>query len=160
MERRFVKIGMSKQSVSTIILKASAIVKKMTGDANFSTSNPDLVTYDTAIVDLISLQTQLQGAGGGTDLTAARNTASEKLQNLTRQLAAYVDNIADGNGAIILSSGFELRNLSSPVGFLSPPRLKVASGEGREVQVGVLRAYHTDVKGRQAHLPHLKSGIR
>jgi hypothetical protein len=32
----------------------------------------------------------------------------------------------------------------------------VAFGEGREVQVGVLRAYHTGVKGRQAYIYRIR----
>ena len=156
MEKRFVKIGMSGQSVATIILKASAILESMTGNASFPTPNPDLAVYDAAIQELIALQTQIQSAGGGSDLTALRNTALDSVMGLTRQLAAYVDNVADGNGDVILSSGFELRSLPSPVGFLSPPELKVAFGEGREVQTGTLRAYHGGVKGRTGYIYRIR----
>lgn len=152
MKKRFVKMGMNGQSVPNILIKATAVFEGMTGNANFPTPNPDLADYDAAIQNLINLQTQLQGAGGGKDLTGLRNTALNTLKNLTRQLAAYVDNVADGDGDIILSSGFEVRNLPSPVGYLSPPELKVVFGEGNEVQVGTLRAYHGGVRGRTGYV--------
>lgn len=156
MEKRFVKIGMSGQSIATVILRATVVYENLTGNPNFPTPNPDLTTYDAAIKDLVSAQTQLTGAGGGKDLTALRNTALNNVKSLTRQLAAYVDNVADGNGDIILSSGFELRNLPSPIGYLSPPDLKVVFGEGREVQVGVLRAYHGGVRGRTSYVYRIR----
>jgi hypothetical protein len=49
-----------------------------------------------------------------------------------------------------------MRSPPSPVGFLSAPGLKVTFGEGREVQVGVLRAYHSGVKGRQAYVYRIR----
>lgn len=147
---------MNGQSVSTIIQRAKAVHSSMKDNPNFVTPNPDLTTYDTAIKDLEELQTQLTSAGGGKDLTALRNTALEQVKSLTRQLAAYVDNVADGNGDIILSSGFELRNLPSPIGLLSPPDLKAAFGDGREVQTGVLRAYHGGVSGRISYVYRIR----
>ena len=156
MDKRRIKIGLRNLSAPNIILKARAILEGMTSNANFPTPNPDLTVYAAAVAELTAVQTQLQAAGGGKDLTNLRNTALETVKDLTRQLASYVDNVANGIGDIILSSGFELQNVPSPIGFLSPPELKVVFGEGQELQIGVLRAYHRGVKGRTSYVYRIR----
>lgn len=156
MDKRRVKIGLRNLSVPKIMLKARTLLESLTGNPNFPVPNPDLAVYAAALAELTALQTQHEAAGGGKDLTMLRNTALETVKNHTRQLAAYVDHVANGNGDMIRSSGFETHQIPAPIGLLSPPDLKVVFGHGQELQIGMLRAYHQGVKGRTSYVYRIR----
>ena len=44
------------------------------------------------------------------------------LDDLTVQLAVYVENVANGNGATMQLAGFQLANPPVPIGQLPPPQ--------------------------------------
>ncbi|MBK5285292.1 MAG: hypothetical protein JJE25_07790, partial [Bacteroidia bacterium] len=79
-------------------------VDDMTGNANFTTPAPPLLTISAAALDLEKKYNLAQG-GGPAD-TIAQNAAEEVLDDLMRDEADYVDDVADGDPVIISSGGF------------------------------------------------------
>ena len=90
---------------------------------DFPTPNPALTVYNTAAsnVDsrLATLATMEQNLETERTLLAADVV---KLDALTTQLADYVENIANGNGATMQLAGFQLANPPVPIGPLPPPQ--------------------------------------
>jgi hypothetical protein len=96
-------------SVAQEISKAGSIVVAMTGNTNFTTPNPALADVADAIGELQNAQQQVDANGGGKLFTSVRDTARKLLKTLMSQLVAYVNNIANGNAAIIMSAALELK---------------------------------------------------
>jgi hypothetical protein len=96
-------------SVAQEVSKASSVAVAMEGNINFETPNPTLETVGDAIGQLQNAQQQVDANGGGKVFVTARNTARKLLKALMSQLVAYVNNIANGDAAIILSAALELK---------------------------------------------------
>ena len=89
----------------------------------FPTPNPALTAYNTAISNVASRLTAISMMEQ--NLTTERSLLADdvtELDNLTTQLAAYVENRADGDAATIQLAGFELANDPTPIGQLPPPQ--------------------------------------
>ena len=81
-------------------------ISKITGNTYFTT--PD-IPMATATTQVNTLETDFVAAKTGAHQAVAKMHQSEKIADATfRKLALYVDRIADGNDAIILSSGFHI----------------------------------------------------
>ncbi len=91
----------------------------------YPTPTPTLVEVAAARV---ALQTAIIGAmDGGLTAVAIRRVREQDLRLLLNQLAGYVSSLAEGNALAILSSGFDLKRLSSPSGeLLAPADLQAA----------------------------------
>jgi hypothetical protein len=96
-------------SVAQEISKASSIVVAMTNNENFPTPNPTLADVSDAIGELQNAQQQVDANGGGKVFITARDSIRQALRALMSQLVAYVNNIANGDAAIILSAALELK---------------------------------------------------
>ena len=77
----------------------------MTGNVNFETPDPSLESLSEV---LSNYEEQLSAARrrGSPEDTARKNTARTELEQLLKKLAFYVTNTADGDLAVLLSSGF------------------------------------------------------
>lgn len=107
-------------TVAQEISKASSVVVAMTGNVNFTTPNPTLADISDAVGELQDAQQQVDANGGGKVFTMARNTMRKQLRTLMTQLVAYVNNIANGDAAIILSAALELKKPPVRKGKLGP----------------------------------------
>jgi hypothetical protein len=115
------------------------MVLRMTGNLSFPTPDVPLSQITTASN---SLETAFNAAqGGGPQQTAALHLASKQWDGLMRKLAIYVNRIADGNEAMILSSGFHTTHQPKPA---LHPEFRVEHGELSGEIVGHHKAY----KGR------------
>lgn len=104
MAKAKVKINFIKIPIPEKIQYARDRVLNMTGNANFPTPAPPLPVIGTAATDLETKYNKAQG-GGQAD-TIAQNAAEVVLDDLMRDIADYVDDIADGSEVIISSAGF------------------------------------------------------
>lgn len=112
-----VKLGWHRKTVPEKIIKGEYIVQQMTANAGiFVTPLPALADVTTAHDNLI--QTAVAAEAGGTALTLAKNNAEDAYDALIAQLMSYVQNVSNGDEAIILQSGMDVRRTPSP---LPPP---------------------------------------
>ena len=86
--------------------KSKTVVNSLTGNASFTVTTP-------TIADFTLLQTAYSNAldkttGGDRQLIALKNQAKDDLLNAMRQLAMDVDAQANGDKALLLSTGFDL----------------------------------------------------
>lgn len=85
-----------------------------TGVVNGLTQNADIFDLppvkptDLSVADQALLTANANAINGGTDDTEARDVAFEAVVSLLRQLAAYVEDVAKGDAAIIEKAGFKV----------------------------------------------------
>jgi hypothetical protein len=142
-----VKIGISDLSPAELVLKGKHLVESMTGNANFTTPNPDLAVVDTALDDLSAAT--IAAFNRDKEKIAIRNQQAEEVKALIRQLSSYVQNVSAGDELIILSSGFEVRKSPEPVGI--PVQVENLSAEGTKA-AGELKLDWKAVKGASSYV--------
>jgi len=131
------KMGFSNLSIPAYIIRCSAIKNAVEANvATFATPEPPLATIDAAI-QLLAERQQAVEDNPSTDATYLRNEAKDALHPLMVQLATYVSGVANGNGDIILLSGFSLVKSKSSVGLLPPP--DTIKRQVDELNVGEIR---------------------
>jgi len=82
--------------------------------ANPKFGDPD-VTYDQLKAATDKLEKSiLAAASGGKEETALMNQAEAEWDKIMRLVARYVERIADGDGAVMLSAGFDLAKQTNP----------------------------------------------
>src|SRR5690606_9126614 len=79
--------------------------------------------------------------------------ALQEVRRLTAQLAAYVNNVGNGNENVLLGSGFDLRALPTPVGLQpAPSGIRLTTDL---LPLGTVRIYHKgNPKRRIYHYQH------
>jgi len=103
------------------------ILNKMTGNANFTTPVPALADIETSLKDYQSALAQAKG--GSKEQTSLKRDKRQALEALLRDLAAFVQVAGKNNGTVMLSSGFDLRKASAPIGILAKPvAVKIVPG--------------------------------
>src|SRR4051812_43690741 len=119
--------GFSKLSDEALVIRASVIVTNLTNNPNYSTPDPALATVTDANVafkDSVTLSMT-----GGRENTADKNRKREILEGLLNTLALYVQRNCMNDRAILLSSGFDAKKPSVPIGVLhKPENVKVEPG--------------------------------
>lgn len=145
--KRQIKIGLSGLNAAGLISKTNNIVAAMTGNADFPTPTPEL----TAIIAANSeLQTAAEAAVyGDSRVILNRKNKQVIVEDLLRQLAAYVMMTANGDGAMIATSGFELRRLPEPMPPLAKPLSFVAN---RGTHDGSADLEWKSVRGSQSYI--------
>jgi hypothetical protein len=110
---------------------AQNIHDQITGNASFTTPSPTMLVFQGHIDDAAAAI-----LAAGSAVTAARvavqakHLAMDVLNNDTVLLAAYVDNVAQGDEEKILSSGFLVRAAKTPVSLPTAPiMVEVFAGE-------------------------------
>lgn len=138
------KMGLFGISIPQYIVRCSAIRSATEENvAIFPTPEPPLATIQTAI-ELLAARQQAVEQQSGKDATFLRDEAKDALHPLMVQLAAYVSNVAKGDGEIIISSGFDIVTSASSVGVLPPPQTIKRKVDG-EAQ-GSIRLYWQGVE--------------
>jgi hypothetical protein len=113
-----VKTGLNNLTPLEKVKLAEHVVEKMTGNPNFTTPIPTLVSVSAAATALFDAENAMDGSK---NKTSVRNTAEKALVKKMRQLQSYVDTIADGDTDVITSSGMDVRDARTPSTILEPP---------------------------------------
>lgn len=88
------------------------VVSKMTDNASFT--NPDVeITALKSKTELLETRS-VASLSGGKEATALMHQTETEWDDMMRKTARYVDRIADGDSAMILSAGFNLAKQPSP----------------------------------------------
>jgi hypothetical protein len=126
--------------------KTHEILTSMTGNTNFPTPIPALADVTTA-ADAYTAALAKAGTGNRIDV-ADKNAKRETLIGLLRSLSTYVNLVAKGDAAMILSSGFNISKDRQPVALTKPENLRVENGLGSGQLFVTVKA----VKGAYAYL--------
>lgn len=116
-----------KLSDSSLNFKAKTVVISLTGNSNFPVMTP-------TIADFTIIQTNFSDAlekaiSGDRKLIALKNQAKDELLNAMRQLAMDVDAQANGDKALLISSGFDLGSSGDSTSVLGiPSDFKILDG--------------------------------
>jgi len=104
MRKSKVIISFSRTPVPSLIEFTRNVVTKMTGNANFTSADVPLTQIISAAT---TLETKYNAAmGGGKQQTADMHLARKVLEDLLHREGLYIERIANGNEAIIMSSGY------------------------------------------------------
>ncbi len=127
--------------------KALRLQTMMTGNINYPSPLPDLVT--TFLPAMNALNTAItEAATFDRNKIVARNLRSTEMKALIKQLGAYVQNVSNGDADKILSSGFELRKQPTPIGVVAQPQSLVARATLID---GEIRLYWASVNGASSY---------
>lgn len=151
--RRKIKLGLAGLNATKIIEKATLILTKMTGNANFPDPTPSLADL-TAANEALSAANAAAASGDRAAITVRKNQ-EQVVANMLRTLAAYITMASDGNDAVIQSSGFELQNLPEPQPNLSRP---VAFKSLRGQHQGDVELSWRRVRGAMSYLIEMTTG--
>ncbi|MCB1063564.1 MAG: fibronectin type III domain-containing protein [Verrucomicrobiae bacterium] len=145
-----VKLGLQRKSDANLSLFCNNHQAQMDGNANFPAPMPDVVTYDAALTDynaemanVLALEDELAAA------RARRKKARDVLEKLTTERGDYVNIESKGEAAKVLSSGFDVRGPSTPIGELAAP-INLASKMG--TMDGEIRLSWKTVSGARSYL--------
>ena len=112
MKTKRVIINFMRLAIAALIVFGRSVVAKMTGNANFINPNPKLVDV-TAAIDDMEAKAALAKDGSKTDKSNAK-VAKKKAVDILRQLAWWVEGVANGDENILTSSGFMLSKDPEP----------------------------------------------
>lgn len=122
-------IDVSKRTDAELDNDAQAIVTALTGNASFPTPSPTLIVVGAAITAYQDAMND--AANGGPANTELKDQKREELEDILRQLGAYIELVADGDAAKMLSSGFKISKTPTPVGPLPKPTGFEVKPEGK-----------------------------
>lgn len=155
---KMAKAGMTGLKPVEKVAHARAVVVAMTGNLNFTTPTPTLIQVGDDADDLdVKI---MEAANGDREKIALRNKAERVLDDRMLRLSLYVSNVAQGDEAIILSSGFQARRTPEPIGQPAQPQnLRIESGPVpgslllRWGAVNGAYIYHVEMNGTEALPP-------
>jgi hypothetical protein len=108
-----VKLGISGLPIFQKIDKSKIITLLMTGNPNFPSPIPTMATV-TQITNQLETATTVKGKSGSKSDTTAMRKKEEDLDLALKQLASYVESVANQNEdtaeAVIQSAGMEVRS--------------------------------------------------
>lgn len=132
-----------KLSVSKKIEFCKNVYNKMNGNTTFPTPDVPNAQINTAV---LNLETDYTAAlGGGHALVAKMHQSEKVIDDLMRKQANYVDRIANGNEAIIMSAGFHVSKQPAPK--QKPDFLVEANGDH-----GVIKLAHKAMPGAVSYI--------
>ena len=117
---KMIKAGTSGLNAAALIARSEYVEGQMTGNAAFATPNPSIASITAAREALVAAVAQAESRAIA-DI-AVRNERTEVLRNLLVNLSRYVNNVAEGDVDVALSSGFELAKKPEPSTRLAPPQ--------------------------------------
>lgn len=118
-----VKLPSQNLSDAELIEFGRAHILAMTGNANFTTPVPNAATYLAGIDALeAKLTAQHNAEAAAKQATLEKNAAQTTVDDNNRQRANYIDGVANGDGIIIASSGFDTRAVAAPIGTVGQPQ--------------------------------------
>jgi hypothetical protein len=132
-----------RSSIPTKITKGRNVVTEMTDNPNFP--NPDIPLGDLNETTNELERRYLAAQNGGKENTVLMHQTEDIWNDLMRKEAKYVDRIADGDEAIIISSGFNASKQPTPA---IRPELTAESG----TKSGSVLLRRQAVKGAKAYV--------
>ena len=118
-----ISLGLSKMPIADKIAKAKMIVKKMTGNANFTTPVPPLLDVTARTTKTETAKTNADAAKATSiEMTALLHQEEKELDLILTKLANYVEVEANDDAAVIESSGYTPASKGTPVGTLPQPQ--------------------------------------
>ena len=141
-----ISISFSRFTDSAFETKAEHILASMTGNPVFTDPIPTLVDVQAAVT---AYSPQLVGAAGlGRTAVAEKNKSRKILELLLSQLGMYVMYIANGDAAVLTSSGFTVIKEPESNFITNPGNVTLGNG----VTSGQLEASVKAVKGARSYL--------
>jgi hypothetical protein len=128
-----IKLGIASLSTKSLVTFSKDVERNMDGNANFSSPVPTVADLTAKRIEFVDATSTAQF--GDRRAIFQRNTLGEELKEMLRQLGAYVAFVAQGDGNVILSSGFEVRRDAEPTPPLTEPADVSASRSGQSGQV-------------------------
>ncbi|MEO8066968.1 MAG: fibronectin type III domain-containing protein [Flavobacteriales bacterium] len=128
-----VRLGTTGITPTALVEKGRNNVTMLTGNAAFPTPTPTLAAI-TAAYDALDTANQAYDFNRGKAEKEARDAAFATAMEQMRELAGYVQAHCNNDKELIISSGFDVRRLSQPIGPLPAPanvRALVTSYPGR-----------------------------
>ena len=106
--------------------KGTFILTSMTGNPHFPDPVPTLVEVQAAVTNYSDALNA--AAGLGRNNVALKNKCRNELQGLLTQLGMYVMLVANGDVAILTSSGFTLAKVPEPAYITNPGNVTLSNG--------------------------------
>jgi hypothetical protein len=125
---RFQKINLSFASYtdSGFLTKGTLILSSMTGNPDFPTPTPAIADVSTAVGNYSDALNA--AAGLGRVNVAQKNKARQDLEAILKQLGLYVMSVANGDAAMLTSSGFTLSKMPEPKYITNPGNVTLSNG--------------------------------
>ena len=112
-----VNLGFTRFSDENVLVIAQTVITAMTDNINFPEPTPPLQEVSVVMEDFTEKLAEARKRGSPYD-TAAKNDARVDLEDILAELAFYVNKIAKGDLATMLSSGFPVSKYRNSI--LSP----------------------------------------
>jgi len=119
------------------------VIARLKGNTKFPTPDVSVEVLETATTLLETRSVAAQG--GGKEATALMHQAEDDWNDLMRKMARYIDRIADGDSAVILSAGFNLAKQPAPA---VRPEFSVELGD----KSGSVLLRHQAVESAQSYI--------
>ncbi|MBK9149239.1 MAG: fibronectin type III domain-containing protein [Flavobacteriales bacterium] len=152
-----IKLSLSRLIPGTLLALLRYVVSKMTGNAHFATPAVPLA-------DMTTLGDELEVAinkakHGGLEDRILRNNLVLDVRSMLRKQADYVRLTAQGDAAILASSGFELSKVPVPVGLPGTPFIRFVRMTGKQGEAEVVwtaqhgaDAYHVRITDKDPNI--------
>ncbi|MBE8719787.1 hypothetical protein C4F40_03470 [Sphingobacterium sp. Ka21] len=105
-------ISFSRMKDDELVVTANTIVGAMTDNSNYPAPAPVLDDVQVLLDDFTG-KLAISRKRGSPEDTAIKNDSKEPLAEALQQLAYYVNSVAKGRLAVLLSSGFPTNNMGS-----------------------------------------------
>lgn len=149
-----VSLGFTNVTPAALLDKGRNHVVMLNGNADFPTPTPTTVDL-TKACDKLEAASNAYNFNRGKLEKEARDVAFAELKFLIRELGAYVQNNCKGEKELILSTGFDVRRPSVPVGDLPAPGNVIAI---TTLFPGRIDVRWDGVKGRSAYEVYINDG--
>jgi hypothetical protein len=117
-----VRLGLDSRNNQNLAGLTSNHIASMVGNAYFPTPLPPAAEFDPVYADFQSkLNAWLAAQTAQRDASTALEASRVQMVIYLNARAAYVQSASNGNTNAIVSSGFEVRAVPTPVGELAPP---------------------------------------
>jgi hypothetical protein len=140
-----VRQGTKRLPCSLLVAKVRNIIHLMTGNPAFPDPQPSLAEVAEAC-DELDVANRVASFNCGRCDIVARDSAQRHLRNILLQLGGYVQMMTHGDGALILSAGFDVKKKVQPSVPMPAPRTVVAKSTAYP---GRLIVRWSAVKGRK-----------
>ena len=141
-----VSTSFTSYSDANLETKAQLILASMTGNPAFASPIPNLTELQAAVTQY---STNLVAAAAlGRTNVANKNASRHQLENLLGQLGMYVMYIANGDEAILTSSGYSLLKSPEPSYITNPGNVTLSNGITTGQIISVVKA----VTGAKSYL--------
>ncbi|SEM43436.1 hypothetical protein SAMN05216436_104194 [bacterium A37T11] len=110
MNKRTARSGFKHLKDQELLTFGGTVLTAVTGNPYFTTPNPGLTVLETALEDFRDKMEVANRKGSPLDISL-KNDSRDVLIEVLKQLAFYVNTVANGSLSVILSSGFRVMAL-------------------------------------------------